>query len=137
MLTDATQVAIATTVTTNVFLGRPIEFIAVPSVCTLLATYDTNLVASAANPTPVSAQWLINVGGVQLVPLAAGSTVNAARPAPGTAPAQIPAVGVGPIADEDTLVANQPIPAGARSQLNVTNGLTITINFRYRAFITP
>lgn len=138
MLTDSAQTAVAAAATVNVFLGRPIEFLGVASVVTLLGVYDGQgvaLVAGAGNV--VTAQWLINVGGVQVVPLAAGSTVNATGAVAGTAPAVVLIAGAGPKADEDTLVANQPVPAGARSQLNIANTFAAAINFRYRAFITP
>jgi hypothetical protein len=117
MLTDSLQSSIGAGVTTNVFLGRPIEFIGVTSVARLLA------VADAAG---VNFQWLINVGGVQLAPIAAGSTANVAS-----------VTGAGPKDDEDTVASGVSIPAGGRSQLNVTNSGGSTTNFRYRAIILP
>jgi len=117
MLTDSVQTSIPATTTTNVFLGRPIEFIGVASVARLLAVADA---------IGVNFQWLINVGGVQLAPIAAGTTANVSSVA-----------GAGPKDDEDTVASGVAIPAGARSQLNVTNTTAAAINFRYRAIILP
>jgi len=117
MLTDSLQTSIPANSTVNVILGRPIEFIGTPSVARLLAAGDA---------LGLNMQWLINVGGNQLAPIAAGSTVNVASVA-----------GAGPKDDEDTVATGVPIPAGARSQLNVTNTTAGAINFRYRAVILP
>lgn len=117
MLTDGLQVSIPANSTTNVFLGRPIEFIGVPSVGRLLLIGDA---------IGLQAQWLINVGGQQLVPIAASTPVNTSA-----------AAGQGPKDDEDTMATNVAIPAGARNQLNITNTTGAAINVRYRAFLLP
>lgn len=117
MLTDSVQVLVAANTTTNLALGRPLEFIGVPSVARFLAVADA---------IGVQLQWLINVGGVQLVPIAAGSTLNVAAVA-----------GAGPKDDEDTMATNVAIPAGARNQVNATNTTGAAINTRYRAIILP
>lgn len=117
MLTDGLAISIPANSTVNVFAGRPIEFIGQPSVARLLT------IADAAG---IQNQWLINVGGQQTVPIAAGSSVNVAA-----------AAGQGPKDDEDTVATNIPLPAGARSQLNVTNTTGGAIIFRYRAYILP
>lgn len=117
MLTDGLQVSIPANSTVNVFAGRPIEFIGAPSVARLLAIADA---------IGVQIQWLINVGGQQLVPIAAGTSLNVSS-----------AAGAGPKDDEDTYATNVAIPAGARSQLNITNTTGAAINVRYRAFILP
>lgn len=117
MLTDSQQVTVGAGATTNLFLGRPIEFIGVASVARLLM---------AADALGVNCQWLINVGGTQLVPIAAGTTVNVASVA-----------GAGPKDDEDQMATNVPIPAGARNQLNATNTSGAGIAVRYRATILP
>lgn len=117
MLTDGTNVAVAIGATTNLFTGRPIEFLGAPSVVRLLLNADLNL---------ATAQWLINVGGVQLAPIASGMPVNVAA-----------APGAGPKDDEDTVAAGVAVPAGARSQLNLTNGNAAINNSRYRAYIGP
>lgn len=117
MLTDGQAVSIPAGSTVNVFLGRPIEFIGAPSVCRLLAVGDA---------AGLSLQWLINVGGVQSAPIAAGMPVNVAALS-----------GQGPKDDEDAVAANVPMPAGSRNQLNVTNGSGAAILFRYRAYILP
>lgn len=117
MLTDSNAQSVAATTTVNMFLGRPIEFIGAPSIARLLM---------AADATEVSVQWLINVGGVQSVPVAAGTSVNVAS---------VP--GAGPKDDEDTLATNVPMPAGSRNQLNVFNQLGTATNVRYRAYILP
>jgi hypothetical protein len=117
MLTDGLSVSIPANSTTNVFLGRPIEFIGQPSTARLLA------VADAAG---LNFNWLINVGGVQLAPIAPSTPVNTAA-----------AAGQGPKDDEDTVATGVALPAGARSQLNVTNTTGAPIVFRYRAIILP
>ena len=117
MLTDGTNTAVAIGATTNLFSGRPIEFLGQPSVVRLLLAADLNL---------ATAQWLINVGGVQLAPLASGMSVNVAA-----------AAGGGPKDDEDTVAAGVAVPQGSRSQLNLTNGNAAINNCRYRAYIGP
>lgn len=117
MLQDGQSVSVGAGATTNLFLGRPIEFIGVPSVARLLMASDGPL---------QSVQWLINVGGAQLVPVAAGTTINVAS-----------AAGAGPKDDEDQLATNVAIPAGARNQLNVTNGGAGAVITRYRVTILP
>lgn len=117
MLTDSVQTSIPANSTVNVFLGRPIEFIGQASIARLLAVADA---------IGINFQWLINVGGQQSAPIAAGTTANTASVA-----------GAGPKDDEDTVATGVPIPAGARSQLNVTNTTGAAINFRYRAIILP
>jgi hypothetical protein len=117
MLTDGVQASIPANSTVNVFLGRPIEFIGTPSVARLLAIADA---------IGMQIQWLINVGGSQLVPVAAGTSLNVAA-----------AAGQGPKDDEDTMATNVAIPAGARNQLNITNTTGAAIIMRYRAFLLP
>lgn len=117
MLIDSQQISIAAGATTNVFLGRPIEFIGAPSVARLLATADA---------AGLNVQWLINIGGIQSVPVAQGSSVNVASVA-----------GAGPKEDEDQLATNVPLPAGSRNALYVTNTSAGAVNFRYRATILP
>lgn len=117
MLTDGQELSISPGATINLFLGRPIEFIGVPSVARIL------LVADAAGLT---AQMLINIGGDQRVPLAAGTSVPVAS-----------VVGAGPKDDEDTVIPQAPLPAGARVQLNVTNPGAAAVKVRYRALIQP
>lgn len=117
MITDGQSVSVAATTTTNVFIGRPVEFIGVASVMRLL------LVADAAGQ---QAQLLINVGGSQIVPLAAGTPVNVA-----------PAAGQGPRDDEDTYCPQVAIPAGARLQLNISNTTGAAVVSRYRAILAP
>lgn len=117
MLTDGVQTSIPANSTVNVFSGRPIEFIGNPSVGRLLC------IADAAG---LQVQWLINIGGDQKVPIAAGTPVNVAS-----------AAGAGPKDDEDTYATNVPMAAGARNQLNVTNTTAGAILFRYRAQIAP
>jgi hypothetical protein len=117
MLTDGVQASIPANSTVNVFLGRPIEFIGSPSVGRLLAIGDA---------IGLQLQWLINVGGQQLVPIAAGTPLNTSA-----------AAGQGPKDDEDTYATNVAIPAGARNQLNITNTTGAAINVRYRAFLLP
>ena len=116
MLTDGLQVSITGGATVNVFLGRPIEFIGQPSTARLLATADA---------PGFYMNWLINVGGVQLAPIAPQTPVNVAA-----------VTGAGPKDDEDTVASGIPLPSGARSQLNVTNSGS-TADFRYRAVILP
>lgn len=117
MLTDGVGTSLGAGATVNVFLGRPIEFIGTPSVLRLLLVADAAL---------VTAQLLINVGGTQMAPIAAGQTVNVAA-----------AAGAGPKDDEDTICSNIPLPAGARLQLNLTNPTGGAIIARYRAYIAP
>lgn len=117
MLTDSQNVAITTLATSNVFAGRPIEFIGAPSICRLLLTADL---------PSATAQMLINVGGDQKVPIAAGTSVNVAA-----------APGAGPKEDEDQIATNIPLPLGSRNQLNIFNGNAATNNVRYRATILP
>ena len=117
MLTDGQSVSIAAGATVNAFLGRPTEFIGIPSVMRLML---------AADAAGVQAQLLINVGGTQLAPLAAGSSVNVASTA-----------GAGPKQDEDIVCDNVAIPAGARLQLNLTNTGGATTVARYRAVLAP
>ncbi len=117
MLTDGQSVAIAAGATVNAFLGRPVEFLGVPCVMRLML---------AADAAGVEAQLLINVGGTQLVPLAAGSSVNVSS-----------AAGAGPKQDEDIVADSIAIPAGARLQLNLTNTGAASTNARYRAVVAP
>ncbi len=117
MLTDGLSLSIPANSTVNVFTGRPIEFIGQPSVARLLAVAD----ASGLNFS-----WLINVGGVQSAPIAPSTPINTAA-----------AAGQGPKDDEDTMASGVALPAGARSQLNVTNTTGSAIVFRYRATILP
>ena len=116
MLTDGTQNNIGAAATVNVFLGRPIEFIGVPSVMRLLAVSDL---------IGMSAQLLINVGGDQRAPIASGQPLGLANP-----------VGGGPKDDEDNVAVGVPIPAGARLQFNVTNP-GAAANMRWRAYLLP
>jgi hypothetical protein len=117
MITDGQSVSVAATTTTNVAIGRPIEFIGVASVMRLL------LIADSAGQ---QGQLLINVGGNQIVPLAAGTPLNVAA-----------AAGQGPKDDEDTVCPQVPIPAGARVQLNITNTTGGAVVSRYRALLVP
>lgn len=117
MLTDSQSVSVAANTTSNLFLGRPIEFIGSPSVARLLITADA---------AGMQVQWLINVGGQQSVPIAAGTTINVAS-----------AAGAGPKDDEDVMAAGVPLPAGSRNQLNATNTTGGAIPTRYRATILP
>lgn len=116
-LTDSKQVSIPANSTVNVFLGQPSEFLGVPSVGRLLATADA---------AGLNAQLLINVGGQQNVPIAAGSSLNVAAVA-----------GAGPKDDEDQMATNIPYPAGSRNQLNITNTTGAAILMRYRHQIAP
>jgi hypothetical protein len=117
MLTDGQSISIGANATVNVFSGRPIEFIGTPSLARLLFNADA---------AGLTAAMLINVGGVQSAPIAAGTSVNVAA-----------AAGSGPKDDEDTMATNIPLPAGSRNQLNITNTTGAAIIFRYRAFILP
>lgn len=117
MLTDGAAVSIPATSTVNVVTGHPIEFIGAPSVARLLIDGD------AAGLTQ---QFLVNVGGSQAVPIAAGATVNTAA-----------AAGQGPKDDEDTVATNVPLPAGSRNQWNITNTTAGAIITRWRAYIAP
>jgi len=81
------------------------------------------MVADAAGMTH---QVLVNVGGEQMAPVAAGTPINVA-----------PAAGQGPRNDEDVVAARVPIPAGARLQINVTNTAGAAANVRYRAILEP
>lgn len=116
MLLDGTGVSVGAGATTNVALGRPIEFLGVASVVLLYAIADAAL---------FTIQVLSNLGGQQLAPIASGVPVNTAA-----------AAGQGPKIDED-VIAQFPIPAGARTQINVTNGGGAAANFRWRAQISP
>jgi hypothetical protein len=118
MLVDSAEVTVAPGTTVNVFAGRPIEFIGTPSVARLLITADD------ANLTMA---WTINVGGVQHVPIAAGSVINTQS-----------IIGAGPKEDEDVVITNVPMPAGSRNQLSVTNPAgNASTQVRYRAVILP
>ena len=117
MLTVGTSSAIAANTTTNVVLGTPLEFIGAPSAVRLLLVSDN---------VGLQAQFLINVGGMQIVPLAAGTPINVS-----------PNIGQGPRDDEDTYIAQVMIPAGARCALNVTNTTGAAVTMRWRAFIAP
>jgi hypothetical protein len=114
-LTDGASVSVAAGATSNIFAGRPIEFLGAPSTVTLLLTADAALLTS---------QVLINIGGNQMAPLAAGTPVNVAS-----------AAGAGPKNDED-VVCTFAVPAGARLQCNITNPTGGAIISRYRALIT-
>lgn len=115
MITDGVSASVAAGATTNLALGRPIEFVGVASRLQLF------IVADAALQT---VQLLLNVGGTQLAPVAAGSPVNVASVA-----------GAGPKLDED-LIADVAVPAGARLQLNLTNGAAAAVISRYRAILS-
>lgn len=117
MITDGLSTSVPATSTVNVFVGRPVEFVGVASVMRLL------LIADAAAQ---QAQLLINVGGSQIVPLAAGTPINVAS-----------AAGAGPKDDEDTMVPSVAVPAGARQQLNITNTTAGAVVSRYRAILAP
>ncbi len=117
MLTDGASVSIPATSTVNVVAGHPLEFIGSVSVARLLIAGDAAL---------LSQQFLINVGGDQKVPIAAGANVNVSA-----------AAGQGPKDDEDTVATNVPLPAGARNQWNVTNPTAGAIIVRWRAYIAP
>lgn len=121
MLTDGTSTSVAAGATVNVFLGRPVEFLGVPTMMRLLMASDP--VLAGLNLT---AQLLINVGAAQSVPLAAGAPINANAAG---------VFGLGPKDDEDTLIPQVAIPAGARLQLNVTNPGAGAVAVRYRAII--
>jgi hypothetical protein len=117
MLTDGASVSVPTVTTTNVIVNHPLEFIGSPSVARLLISADAAL---------LSMQFLINVGGTQAVPIAAGSNVNVASVA-----------GAGPKDDEDTVANGVPLPAGSRNQWNVTNPTGGAVVVRWRAYIAP
>jgi len=117
MLTDGTSVSIPANATVNAFLGRPSEFIGAASIMRLLT------VADAAG---VQVQMLVNVGGVQSAPIAAGTSVNVA-----------PAAGQGPKDDEDTVAPQVALAPGSRLQLNFSNTTASPIVARYRALIVP
>lgn len=114
-LTDGFGLSVAAAATSNLFAGRPIEFLGAPSTVTLLT------IADAALQTQ---QVLINIGGNQMAPLAAGTPVNAAA-----------AAGQGPKNDEDVM-CTFAVPAGARLQLNITNPSGAAVISRYRALIS-
>lgn len=114
--TVGTATTLAAGATTNVVLGTLLEFIGVPSVLNLWATADN------APGRDVLVQLLINVGATQIVPIAAGTSVNAAQ-----------APGAGPKLDEDQLGANIALPSGSRVQFNVTNPDVVGVQFRWRA----
>jgi hypothetical protein len=120
MLTDSAQVSVPLGATVNVFQGRPIEFIGAPSVARLLIVSEE---------TGCTMSWTINVGGIQHVPIAAGSSINLAQPGSGA----------GPREDEDVVATNVPMPAGSRNALEVTNPATNSAAaiIRYRANILP
>lgn len=115
MITDGQSVAVAANNTTNVLIGRPTEFIGVASVERLLLASDAS---------GQQAQLLINVGSVQVVPLAAGTPINVASTA-----------GAGPKDDEDTYCPQVAVPAGARQQLNITNTTAGAVVSRYRIIL--
>lgn len=117
MLTDGSSVSVGATSTVNVIAGHPIEFIGTPSVARLLIAADAAL---------VNQQFLINVGGVQSVPIAAGANVNVASVA-----------GAGPKDDEDEVAKSVVLPAGSRNQWNITNTTAGAIIVRWRALIAP
>lgn len=117
MLTDSASFSVALGTTQNVIAGHPLEFIGAASVARLLITADAAL---------LTMQFLINVGGNQAVPIAAGSNVNVASVA-----------GAGPKDDEDTVASGVPLPAGSRNQWNVTNPTAGAVLVRWRAYIQP
>ena len=117
MLTDGVQVSVPANSTVNAFLGRPVEFIGVASVMRLLAVADA---------IGVNMQVLVNVGGTQQAPIAAGASVNVAALA-----------GSGPKDDEETVGPQIPLAPGSRCQLNFTNTTAGAINCRYRAILAP
>lgn len=117
MLTDGSQVSIPANSTVNVITSHPLEFIGQPSIIRLLA---------AADALGLQGQFLVNVAGTQLVPVAAGVSINF----PGV-------VGTGPKDDEDTLASGVALPNGARCQFNITNTTGAAINVRWRAIILP
>lgn len=112
MLTDGAPVSIPANSTVNAFTGHPSEFLGIPTVMRLFITADA---------PGVTAQMLVNVGANQLAPLAAGSSVNTASIA-----------GAGPKEDEDVVIDAVGIPAGGRSQLNLTNTTGAAIVARWR-----
>lgn len=118
MLTDGVVATIPTGATVNVALSRPLEFVGTPSV---LRRY-----LAVADAPGLLIQMLINVGGNQMVPISNGTSVNAAA-----------APGQGPKDDEDGLASDVPLPAGARTQINVTNTTVGDIIFRDRATLAP
>lgn len=115
MITDGTSVSIGAGLTVNVFLGRTVEFLGLPSVMRLL------MISDAAGLT---AQLLQSLGPNQIAPMASGLTLNTAA-----------AAGQGPKDDEDTVITNLPCPAGVRQALNVTNTTGGTVIMRWRAFL--
>lgn len=115
MLTDGVSISVAANSTTNAALGRPIEFLGAASVVRFLA---------AADAPGLQIQFLMNIGGDQRVPLAAGTPLPVASVA-----------GAGPKDDEDTLIPQVAVPAGARIQINFTNTTGAAIVGRYRAII--
>jgi len=117
MLTDGTSVSVPANGSINAFLGRPSEFIGAASIMRLLT------VADAAG---VQVQMLVNVGGVQSAPIAAGTSVNVSAVA-----------GAGPKDDEDTVAPQVALAAGSRVQLNFTNTTGAAVVARYRALIVP
>jgi hypothetical protein len=117
VITDGQSTSIAANTTTNVFIGRPLEFIGVASVLRLLLSADA---------AGLQSQLLLNVGGDQRVPLAAGTPIPVAS-----------AAGAGPKDDEDTVCPQVPVPPGARLQLNVTNTTGGAIVVRYRGILAP
>jgi hypothetical protein len=115
MLTDGQSTSVPAGATSNVFLGRPIEFLGQPTNVTLLATADAPL---------QSAQILINIGASQMAPIASGVPLNVAA-----------AAGSGPKNDEDVM-ATFAVPAGARLQMNVTNNGGAAVINRWRAILS-
>lgn len=113
MIVDGQSVSVAATSTTNAFLGRPVEFIGVPSVLSL---------ALSADAAAQQVQLLVNIGGDQKAPIAAGTPIAVAS-----------AAGAGPKEDEDYLLVRYAVPAGARLQLNITNTTAGAVVTRYRA----
>ena len=118
MLTDGNSVSVATGLTTNAFLGRPVEFLGVAAVMRLLTIMDPTAATTGTQ------QLLMNVGPDQRAPMAAGTPV-----------AQAPLASQGPRDDEDTVLPQVAIPAGARLALNFTTAGTGPGVYRYRAII--
>lgn len=117
MLTDGAAVSIPANSVVNVVSSHPLEFLGQASVVRLLMTADA---------PGLNGQWLINIGGNQLAPIASGLSLNTAQ-----------VTGMGPRDDEDTVASGVAIPAGARSQINITNTTGSAIVMRWRAVILP
>lgn len=115
MLTDGVSASVAANSTSNIIVGRSLEFLGAPSVVRLLLAGDA---------AGLQVNFLINIGGNQMSPIAPGTSVNVSSVA-----------GAGPKDDEDTICPAVSVPAGARSQLNITNTTGGAIVVRYRAFI--